>query len=211
MWKSKHMTCKQTPYNQSYGFLVVMYRYELDHKQGWALKNWCFQTIVLEKTLESPLDSKEIKPVHPKGNQSWIFIGRTDAEAEAPILWPPDARSWLIGKDPDAGKDWRQKEKVTTEDEMVGWHHWLNGHEFEETPGGSEGPGSLVCCSPWVHKESWLSDWTELNWTTAPSTISPYWVEETGAKDLEMILLSEVSQTELSCGALNGKPWKKKG
>jgi len=106
----------------------------------------------VEKTLESPLDSKEIKPVNPKGNQPWIFIGRADAEAEAPILWPPDAESQFIGKDPDAGKDWGH-EKGVTEDEMVGWHHWLNGHEFEPTSGNSEGQGSLACCSPWGHKE----------------------------------------------------------
>ena len=110
-------------------FPVVMW--ELDHKESWTLKNWCFWTVVLEQTLESPLDSKEIKPVNPKGNQSWIFIGMTDTEAEAPILWPPDVKNWLSGKDPDAGKDWRQEEKGTTEDEMVGWHHRLNGHEFE--------------------------------------------------------------------------------
>ena len=117
--------------------------WELDHKEGWAPKNWCFRTVVLEKTLESPLDSKEIKLVNPKGNQPWIFFGRTDAEAEAPILCPPAAKSGFIGKDPDAGKDWRQEEKGTTEDEMVGWHHWLNGHEFEQAPGDSEGQGSL--------------------------------------------------------------------
>ena len=112
----------------------------------------------------SPLDCKEIKPVNPKRNQSWIFIGRTDAKAEAPILWPPDAKSCLTGKDPDAGKDWRQEEKGTTEDEMVGWHHWLNEHEFEQALGVGDGQGSLACCSPWVTK-SWtqLSDWTELN------------------------------------------------
>ena len=127
--------------------------WELNRKEGWAPKNWCFWTVVLEKTLESPLNLKEIKPVHPKGNQSWIFIGRTDAEAETQILWPPDGKNWLIGKDLDAGKDWRQ-EKGMTEDEMVGWHHWLNGHEFEQVPGDDEGPGSLVCCSPWGHKES---------------------------------------------------------
>ena len=127
--------------------------WELDHKEGWALKN-CFQTVVLEKTLESPLDFKEIKPVNPKGNQFWLFVGGTDAEAKAPILWPIDAKSQLIGKDLDAEKDWRQEEKGTTEDEMVGWHHWINGHEFEETPGDGEGQGSLVCCSPWGHKES---------------------------------------------------------
>ena len=112
-------------------FPVVTYRCELDLKEGWALKNWCFQIVVLEKTLESPLGSKEIKPVNPKGNQSWISIGRTGAEAEAPILWPPDAKNWLIGKDPDAGKDWRQEEKGMTEDEMAGWHHQLDVHEFE--------------------------------------------------------------------------------
>ena len=124
---------------------------ELDHKEGWALKNWCFWTVVLEKTLENILDCK-IKAVNPKGNQFWIFIGRTDAEA--PILWPPDAKSWLIGKDPDAGKGWRQEEKGTTEDKMVGWHHGLNGHESEQTPEDCEGQGSLACCSPWVRRES---------------------------------------------------------
>ena len=112
-------------------FPVVMYGCELDCEESWAPKNWCFWTVVLEKTLESPLDSKEIQAVHPKGDQSWVFIGRMDVEAEAPILWPPHAKSWLIGKDPNAGKDWRQEEKGTTEDEMVGWHHQLNGDEFE--------------------------------------------------------------------------------
>ena len=112
-------------------FPVVIYGCELDNKESWALKNWYFWTVVLEKTLESPLDCKEIQPVYPKGNQSWIFFGRTDVEAETPILWPLDAKDWLIWKDPDARKDWGQKEKGTTEDEMVGWHHWLNGHEFE--------------------------------------------------------------------------------
>ena len=120
-----------------------------ERKEGWAPKNWCFWTVVLEKTPESPLDSKEIKPVNPKGNQPWIFIGRTDAQAEAPIIWPPDAKSWLIGKDSDAGR-----EKGMTEDEMAGWHHWLNGYEFEQTPGDGEGQGSLVCCGPWGLKES---------------------------------------------------------
>jgi len=150
------------PYSQSYGFSSShVQMWELDHK-AWALKNWCFQTVVLEKTLESPLDCKEIKPVNPKGNQSWIFIGRTDAEAKAPILWPPDAKSWLTGKDPDTGKDWGQ-EKETTKDEMVGWYHRLNGHEFEQTPGDGEGQGSLAYCSPWGRKESdWLSDQTTI-------------------------------------------------
>ena len=123
--------------------------WELDHKESWALKNWCFWNVVLEKTLQSPLDCKEIQPVHPKGNQSWILIWRIDAEAEAPILWPPDVKNRLIGKDPDSGKGWRQKEKGAAEEEMVGWHHWLNGCEFEQTQRQSERQKSLVCCSPW--------------------------------------------------------------
>ena len=135
-------------------FPVVMYGCELDCKEGWVPKNWCFQTVVLEKTVESPLDSKEIKPVNPKGNQSWIFIGRTDGEDEAPKFWPPDAKSWLPEKDPDAGKDCGQEDKGTTEDEMVGWHHWLNGHEFEQALGVGDGPGSLARCSSWGCKES---------------------------------------------------------
>ena len=136
--------------------------WELDHKESWALKNWCFWTGVLEKTLESPLDCKEIQPVHPKGNQSWIFIGRTDAEAEGPMLWPPDLKNWLSGKAPAAGKDWGQEEKGMTEDEMVGWHHQLNGHEFEQTLGDREGQGSLACYSPWGCKESQLTNWTTI-------------------------------------------------
>ena len=137
--------------SQSYGFSSShVHMWELDHKESWALKNWCFETVVLEKTLESPLDSKEIKPVHPKENQSWIFIERTDAEA--PVLWPPDAKNQLLGKDPDAGKDWRQK-KGTTEDEMVGWHHWLQGDEFEEILGVGDGQGGLACCNSWGRKE----------------------------------------------------------
>ena len=124
-------------------------------------KNWCFWTAVLEKTLEHLLDCKEIKPVNPKINQPWIFIGRTDAEAEALILWPLDVKSWLLRKDSDAGKDWRQEEKGTTENEMVGWHHRLDGHKFEQTLGVGDGQGSLACCSPWGFKEL---DTTELNW-----------------------------------------------
>ena len=128
-----------------------------DCKEGWESQNSCFQTVVLEKTLESPLDCKEI--VNPRGNQSWIFIGRTDAEA--PILWPLDAKSQLIRKDPDARKDWRQEEKGRIEDEMVGWHYQLDGHEFEQALSVGDGQGSLVCCSPWVIKsQTWLSDWT---------------------------------------------------
>ena len=127
--------------------------WKLDYKESWAPKNWCFWTVVLEKTLESPFDCKEIQPIHPKGNQSWLFIGRTDAEAETPILWSPDVKNWLIGKDPDAEKDWGQ-EKGMKEDKTVGWHHQLNGHEFEQALGVGDGQGSLVCCSLWDRKES---------------------------------------------------------
>ena len=140
-----------------------VWMWELDYKESLELKNWYFWAAVLEKTLESPLDCKEIKPVNPKGNQSWIFIGRTDAKAEAPILWSPDVKNWLSGKDPDAGKDWRQEEKGTMEDEMVGWHHWLDGYEFEQTLGVDDGQGSLACCSPWGCKELETTEW--LNWT----------------------------------------------
>ena len=137
--------------------------WELGHKESWEPKNWYLWTVVLEKTLESPLDCKEIQPVHPKGNQSWIFIGRTDVEAEVPIIWPPDAKSWVIRKDPDDGKDWGREEKGMIEDEMVGWHHWLNGHGFEQVLGVGDGQGGLACCSPWGQTQ--LRDWTELNWT----------------------------------------------
>ena len=140
-------------------FCSHVWMWQLNCKESWALKNWCFWTVVLEKTLERPLDSKEIKPANPKGNQPWIFIGRTDAEA--PIFWPPDAKSPLFGKDPDAGKDWGQEGKGVIEDEMIGWHHRLNGHEFEQALGDGEGQGRLVCCSPWVAKcWTWLNDWT---------------------------------------------------
>ena len=142
------------PSSQGYGFSSGhVWMWEVDYKESWAPKNWCFWTVVLEKTLESPLDCKEIKLVNPKENQPSIFIGRTDAEAVTPILWWPDAKNWLIWKDPDARKDRRQEEKRTTEDEMVGWHHRLNGHAFEQTPGDSGGWGSLGCCSPWGCKE----------------------------------------------------------
>ena len=160
--------------SQSYGFSSSHVRmWELDHKEGWIPKNWCFRTVVLAMTLESPLDCKEIQPVNPKGNQPWLFIGRTDAEAEAPVLWPPAAESQLTGKYPDTGKDFGQEKRVT-EDEMIGWHHQLNEHEsaqthgfellsFEQIQGDGEGQGNLACCSPWGRK-SWkqLSDWTTI-------------------------------------------------
>ena len=149
-------------YRESYGFSSShVWMWELDYKESWAWKNWCFWTVVLEKTLESPLYCKEIQPVHPKANQCWIFIGRTDAEA--PILWPPDAKSWLIRKDLDAGKDWGQEEKGTTEDEIVGWHHRLDAHEFGWTLGVGDGQGGLACCGSWGHKELEMTE--QLNWT----------------------------------------------
>ena len=144
--------------------------WELNYKESWALKNLCFWTVVLEMTLESPLDCKEIKPANPKGNQSWLFVGRTDAEAEIPMLWPPDAKSWLIWENPDAGKDWRQ-EKGTTEDEMFWGHHWLNGQEFGWTLGVGDGQGGLVCCGPWGCKELDTTEW--LNWTEE-QFLTPY-------------------------------------
>ena len=149
--KSRDITLP-TKVQHSYGFSSShVWMWELDYKETWAPKNWCFWTVMLEKTLESPLDWKEIHPVHPRGDQSWVFIGRTSVETETPILWPPDVKkSWLIGKDPDAGRDWGQEEKGTTEDEMVGWYHWLNGHEFELV---GDGQGSLACCSLWGRKE----------------------------------------------------------
>ena len=137
--------------------------WELNYKESWVPKNWCFWTVVLEKTLRSPLNCKEIQPVHPKGNQSWILIGRIDVEAEVPILWSPDAKNWLTGKVPDAEKGYRQEEKGMTEDEMVGWHHWLNGHEFEQALGDGAGQGSLASWSPWGCKESdMMSNWTTM-------------------------------------------------
>ena len=150
--KQRHYFANNSLSSQGYGFSSShVWMWELDHKETWAPKNWCFWTVVLEKTLESPLDCKEIKPVNPKGSQSWMFIGRTDAEAS--ILWPPDVKNWLTRKDPDAGKDQRQDEKGITEYEMVRRHHQLNGHEYEQAPGDDDGQRSLACCSPWGHKE----------------------------------------------------------
>ena len=151
--KQRHHFPNKVPYGQSYSFSGrLVWMWELDHKKGWVLKNWCFWTGVLDKTLKSPLDSKEIKPVNHKGNQPWKFIGKTDDEA--PILWPSDSKWRLTGKDPDAGTDWGKEEKVVKEDEMIGWHHWLRGLELEQTLGDGEGQGSLACCSSWGHKES---------------------------------------------------------
>ena len=176
--KQRHYFANKGLSSQSFGFSSDhVWRWELDYKESWAPKNWCFWTVLL-KTLESPLDCKEIQPVHPKGDQSWIFTGRTDAEAETPILWPPDVKNWLIWNWlPDAGKDWGQEEKGMTEDEMVGWHHWLNGQEFEQAPGVVDGQGGLEYGSPWGHKES---DTTEpLNWTELGLLYAP-WISEPG-------------------------------
>ena len=174
--KQRHFFADKGPASQSYGFPSShVWIWELDYKDGWVSENWCFWTVVLEKTLERlkgllektqeiSLDCKEIQPVHCKGNHSWTFIGRTDAEAEVPILWPPDVKYWLIWKDPDAGKDWRQEEKVATEDEMVREYHRLDGHGFEQAPRVADGQGSQVCCSPWDRKELGTTEW--LNWLT---------------------------------------------
>ena len=163
MKKQRHYFANKGPSSQSYGFSNShVWMWELDHKESWALKNWCLWTVVLEKTLESTLDCKEIKLFNHKENQSWIFIGKTDAEA--PVLWPPDAKNWLIGKEPDAGKDWRQEEKGTIEDDMVGWHHWLNGYEFEQCLGTSDREASCAAFHGVAKSWIWLSNWTELNW-----------------------------------------------
>ena len=152
--KQSHYFADKGLSNRSYSFSSSHIQvWELGHKEGWTLENCCFWTMVLEKTLESHLDCKEIKPVNPKEIQPWIFIGRTDAEAEAPIFWPPVVKNWFFGKNPDAGKDWRREEKGITEDEMVGWHHWLKGHEFEQALGNGEGQGNLACCSLWGLKK----------------------------------------------------------
>ena len=164
--KQRHYFTNKGLSSQSYGFSSsYIWIWKLDYKESWVPKNWCFWTVVMDRTLESHLDCKEIQPVHPKGNQSWIFIGRTDAEAETSILWPHDVKNWLFGKDPDAGKDWRQGEKGTTEAETVGQHHQLDGHEFEQAPGVGDGQGRLACCSPWGHKVSDMTEW--LNWPRA--------------------------------------------
>ena len=158
--KQRHYFANKGPSSQSYGFSSRhVWMWEFNSKESWVLKNWCFWTVVLEKTLESPLDCKEIQPVHPKGNQPWILIGRTDVEAEALIHWPPDGKNWLLGKDPIAGKDWRQEEMGTTVDEIVGWHRQLNGHEFEQAPGVGDGQGNFACCSPWGLKETEWQNW----------------------------------------------------
>ena len=165
------MLANKVPPGQIYGFSIShVWMWELEYKESWGVKNWCFWTVVLEKTLKNPLDCKETQPVHPKGDQSWVFIGGTDVEAETPILWPPHAKCWLIGKDSDAGRDWEQEEKGMTEDEMAGWHHLLDGHEFERTPGVDEGQGGLACCHSWGCKESDMTE--QLNWAEGAQEIA---------------------------------------
>ena len=163
--KQRHYFANKGPSSQGYGFSSShVWMWELDCEEDWVQKNWCFWTAVLEKTLASPLDCKEIQPVHSEGDQPWDFFERNDAEAEAPVLWPPHVKSWLTGKDSDAGRDWGQ-EKGTTEDEMAGWHHGLNGRESEWTPGVGDEQGGLACCDSWGSQRVG-HDWvTELNWT----------------------------------------------
>ena len=162
--KQRYYFANKGPTSQSYDFSSGhVWMWELDYKESWPLKNCCFWTVMLETMLESPLDCKEIQPVNAEGNPSWILIGRTDAKAEAPILWPPDVKNWLTGKEPDAGKNWRQENKGLVKYEMVGCHHWLDGHEFEQALGVGDGHGSLACCSPWGYKE--LDTTKQLNWT----------------------------------------------
>ena len=166
--KQRYYFANKGPSSQNYGFSSShVWLWELDYKESWAPKNSCFSTVLLKKTLESPLDSKEIQPVHPKGDQSWVFIGKTDAEAETPILWPSDAKSWFIRKDPDPGKDRRQGKKGTVEEQMVEWHHRIDEHEFEQALSVGDRLASRACCSPWGHKESDTIErlnWTELKW-----------------------------------------------
>jgi len=171
--KQRHYFANKVPSSQGYGFSSGhVWMWELDYKESWVPKNWCFWTAVLEKTLESPLDCKEIQSVHPKGDQSWLFIGSTDVEAETPILWLPDGKSLLNENYPDSGKDWGQEDKGPTEDEMVGWHHQLNGHGFRWTLGFDDGQGGLPCCGSRGCKESDTTEW--LNWTKLCKHMSVY-------------------------------------
>ena len=186
--KQRHYFANKGPSSQSYFSSSHVWMWQLDHKESWVSKNWCFWTVVLEKTLESTLDCKEIQPVHPKGDQSWVFIGRTDVEAETPILWPPDVTSWLIWKDPDAGKDWEQEKKRMTEDEMVGWYHRLDRHGFGWTPGVCDGHGGLVCCDSWGRKES---DTTErLIWM--PMLLKPFQKNCRGRNTFKLMSIESV-------------------
>ena len=197
--KQKHYFANKGPYSQNCGFSSsCVWMWELDHTEGWTPKNWCFRTVVLEKTLESPLDCKEIRPVNPKGNQSWIFIRRIDAEAEAPILWTPDAKSRLIRKPLMLGKV-EDEEKGATEDEMVRWHHWLSGHEFEQAPGDNGVLGSLACCSPWGHEDSDMTE--QLTQITCLSPSSQIFESHLSSPVQNLALLSHSNALSL------GLPW----
>ena len=170
MEKQRHYLANKGLSSQGYGFSSGHeWMWELDCEESWVPRNWCLWTVVLEKTLESPLDCKEIQRVHSKGDQPWVFFGRNDAKAEAPVLGAPHVKSWLIGKDSDAGRDWGQEEKGTTKDEMAEWHHQLDGHEFEWTPRVGDGQGDLVCCDSWGRKELDTTEW--LNWTEWKPTV----------------------------------------
>ena len=174
--KQRYYFANKGPSRQGYGFSSGhVWMWEFDCEKSWALKNWCFWSVVLEKTLASPWNCKEIQPVHPKGNQSWVFTGKTDVEAETPILWPPDVKSWLTWKDPDAGKDWGQEEKEMTEDEMVGWYHRLKRHGFGWTLGVGDGQEGLACCASWGCEQSDTIEW--LNWTDWVGPVSHTRVE----------------------------------
>ena len=230
-WKKSYDQCRQHikkqrcyfankgPSSQSYGFSSsYVWMWELDYKENWVPNNWCFWTVVLEKTLESPLDCKEIQPVHPKGDQSWVFFGRTDAEAGTPILWTPDVKNWLIWKDPDAGKDWRWEDNGRTGDEIVGWHYQLDAREFEQALGVGDGQGILVCCSPWSCKELGRNEW--LNWaSSSEKAMAPHsstlawkipWTEEPGRlQSLGSLRVGHDWATSLSLSCIgegNGNP-----
>ena len=200
--RDRHRFADQILSGQNYGFSSShVWMWDLDHKESWALKNWCFWTVVLEKTLGSPLDCKEIKPVNLKGNQYWIFIGRANGEAEMPILWPPHAKNWLLRKDPDAGKYWREEKKGMTGDEMVGWNHWFDGHEFEQALRVGEGQGGLACCSPWDCRvgHDWETELTE------------HQQEFTGGSDCRCVRNSKrtrVRSVTLRCDCIAAISWK---
>ena len=202
--KSRDYFANKGPSSQGYGFSCGhIWMWELDCEEGWAPKNWCFCTVVLEKTLESPLDCKEIQPVHSEGDQSWDFFGRNDAKAETPVLWPLHVKSWLIGKDSDAGRDWGQEEKGTTEDEMAGWHHWLDGRESEWTPEVGDGQGGLACWNSWDRRVG--HDWvTELNWTEGTRKVL-HRLRLPSARQPQESLFAACFWSALSNGAHKGK------
>ena len=205
--KQRHNFSDKGSYRQSYvSFSSHVWMWELGHDEGCVLKNWCLQTVVLEKTFESLLDSKVVKPVNPKGNQSWIFIGGTDAAAEASAVWPPDVKSRHIRKDPIAGEDWGEKEKGAIEDKIIGWRHWLNGYEFEQTQGDSKGQGNLVCCRSWRGRELGHDLVTEHH-NNLSMNLSKIWemVRDRGYWSIAVHRVSE-SQTKLSVWTATMKP-----